>query len=266
MSDPSAIRRVLTAATAATPGRTVEHCLAPDVALVVVWDGSGRLIDLCGDCYALPAGGTRLLELSLEIGTEAAAEQIATECAAPAGRVKADAEAFLGDLFGRGLLVRPTERVAHGRRTSRLQARAVAASVRCARWVFRSDARRSAALLAIAYASIRLLGWARTVELWRAVFVATSCAAERTGDATERLDAIEHTVREAISRSPFPVDCKARALCSWAMVRSAGRPARLVVGIDLFPFLGHCWCESESRVLGDGSDRCGRFNPVLQYS
>jgi Transglutaminase-like superfamily len=265
MPEPNAIRRVVTATTEATFGAAVELCLGADVALVVVWDGSGRLIDLCGDCYGLPLVSTKLLEIALRRGTKAAANQLAIESTVPNERAKADADSFLGGLLRRGLLVRADKRVSRTGLTSRLKARALAGVLRFVLRAFRSDSGRAGALLATAYACLKLLGWARTVELWQSVLGTTPAFTEEI-DELGCLDSIERTVRDALSRSLFPVDCKARALCSWAMLRSAGRPARVVVGIDLFPFLGHCWCESGSRVLGDGSGRSGRFTPVLQYS
>ena len=54
-----------------------EYALAPDVALVVAPDGSGRILDLDGNSYAVPAPGGELLQVALERGPAAAVQQVA---------------------------------------------------------------------------------------------------------------------------------------------------------------------------------------------
>jgi hypothetical protein len=72
-------------------------------------------------------------------------------------------------------------------------------------------------------------------------------------------------VRAAVAGHPFAVACKERALCSWSLARTAGLRATLIVGIELFPIAGHCWCEVSERPLGDDQGRCDQFTPVARW-
>jgi hypothetical protein len=265
MQERNTIQQVLTATTVSAAGDGEGYRLAPDVLLLKVWDGSSRLIDLSGDSFGLPAISTTLLELTLRHGPDRAADEVARQYEVPCQRVRADFEPLLRDLGRRRLL---TRRGRAGRWQGLLRGmstRPVAYALRFSLRSIPSDTGKARVLLSLAFICLKLFGWARTVELWRDVSVDEPVQQGRGADPS-RLERIEHTVREALSRSIFPVDCKARALSCWAMLHSAGLPARLVVGIDLFPFLGHCWCESGARILVDRIDRCSRFTPVLQYS
>ncbi len=264
MRTTSAIQRVLTASDGTTNGSALGYRLAPDVVLAIAWDGSGRLIDLGGGCYGLPATSARLLEIVLCEGPGAAVARVASDYAVPAGRVRDDWDAFRKDLLRLGLLVPPGRRVEQRGPVGRVRARAVARTLRFVLRVFRSDRRKATALLAFAWVCLKCSGWAKTIELWRDANIGQAGGDTAAGDP-ERLESIHRAVREAVARSVFPVDCKARALCCWALLRSAGQPACVVVGIDLFPFLGHCWCESGARTLGDEGERSGRFTPILEY-
>jgi hypothetical protein len=265
MNRTTPIRQVLTATDAATGGASVEYRLATDVALVIAWDGSSRLIDLNGACFGLPETSTELLTLTVQRGVEVAVREVAAQHAVPPERVRADLEAFLGDLVGRGLLTRPAGAGGRAGLGHRATAWALAGTLRLVLGVVASDAGRAAALLALSWIALRLLGWARTIEVWQRAQAGPPRSDGRAAPPPA-VEAVGQAVRRALSRSVFPADCKARALCCWALLRSAGHPARVVVGIDLFPFLGHCWCESGAQVLTDTHGRCGRFTPVLQYS
>lgn len=264
MYQRAAIQQVITANEAAAGG-TAEYRLSTDVVLVKAWDGSSRLIDLGGESFGLSAVGTTLLESTLADGPGAAAGRVARQYVVPADRVQADLDSFLHELDRRGLVAR---RGSATRGRERLRAALTRPVVGVLRWSLRAicpESGKAGLLLAFASVCLRLFGWAGTVRLWQAAYKHRPAGSHRTADPG-RLESIDLTVREALSRSLFPVDCKARALCCWALLRSAGLPARLVVGVDLFPFLGHCWCESGSRILADRTDRCGRFTPVLHYS
>jgi hypothetical protein len=265
MGKTTSVQQVVTATDAAASGAQAEYGLAADVALVIVWNGSSRLIDLNGECYGLPEMSTKLLAIALQRGVDAAVREIALQYAVAAERVRADLEAFLGDLHQRGLLTRSGQKGSRAGLCCRAAAWALAGMFRFVLRFFGSDTNRAAVLLALSCITLKLLGWTKTIEVWQRTQVGRLQRASRVA-SSQAVEAIGQAVRKALSRSVFPVDCKARALCCWALLRSAGQPARVVVGIDLFPFLGHCWCESGTQVLADGHDRCGRFTPVLQYA
>jgi hypothetical protein len=236
------------------------YSLADDVVLAIVDDGSSRLLDLGGHFFGLPAGSTELLVATLRHGPGPAAVQVARRTGAPLERVRADLAAFLADLQGRGLLV-PAARSRRRGAVRRLVDGALAATLKGLRLGLRPFG-RTWALLGLAYLSLRLFGWARTADLWERLARRGSAP----DDALARAEQIDREVREAAARHLLAVDCKERALVCWALLREAGVPARLVVGIDLYPFLGHCWCEAEGRVVSDDPERCFRFVPVLSRS
>jgi len=56
-------------------------------------------------------------------------------------------------------------------------------------------------------------------------------------------------------------------MCCWALLRSAGLPAALVVGISLVPLSAHCWCKLDKWIAGDvDPDFYKQFLPVTQYT
>jgi hypothetical protein len=260
MNQLPAIHQVLTAATS----DAAEYRLAPSVLFLKVWDGSSRLLDLGGESFGLPTVSTTLLDVTLRDGPEAAVQEVARQCAIPVARVRADFEPFLQELGRRGLLTRSGRGSRWRGCLGGWLASPVPYALRFLLHVIPSWPGKARALLALAYVSLGLFGWARTVELWQRA-TADGAAPDPAADLT-LLEQLDQTIRAALAQSLFPVDCKARALCGWTLLRSAGLSARLVVGIDLFPFLGHCWCESGDRIVADRIDRCGRFTPVLQYA
>ena len=264
MDQQATIQQVLTLDGMTAERDGIDYCLAPDVLFLTVWDGSSRLIDLGGESFGLPAVSTTLLEITLREGPEGAARAVARRSLVPVERVRADLEPFLADLDRRGLLARRQRVDRQTRLRGGMKSRLMACALRFNLRSVPGEMSKAWVLLGLAHVCLQLFGWARTVELWREASREVLPAPDAVGDPA-RLDEIDHTVRKAVAHSVFPVDCKARALCCWAMLRSVGIPARLVVGIDLFPFLGHCWCESGSIVMADRPERCGRFTPVIQY-
>ena len=78
--------------------------------------------------------------------------------------------------------------------------------------------------------------------------------------------ALDDALRQTAAGHLLVMACKERALSCWALLRWAGAPAALVVGLDLFPLTGHCWCEVGSRIVTDFEDRCASYMPVARYS
>jgi hypothetical protein len=264
MDHQATIRSVLTGDDRVVEPAGNDYRLAPDVLFLKVWDGSSRLIDLGGKSFGLPAISTTLLEITLREGADRAAHEVAGQSLVPVERVRADLEPFLDNLDRLGLLARRNRVDRRTKRRGGTTSRPMARVLRFAVQTVPGDMGKAWVLLGLATVCLRLIGWARTVDLWREASGEVSPAMDASGDPSRR-DEIDHTVCKALAHSVFSVDCKARALCCWAMLRSIGIPARLVVGFDLFPFLGHCWCESGSVVMADRAERCARFTPVVQY-
>lgn len=263
METQTAISDVLTA-TDPAGNNDVAYRLAPDVVLLKVWDGSSRLLDLTGQFFGLPAESTELLVLALRSGDSAAATEVARRHGIPLERVREDLRSFLHNLLGRRLIVPHRERSLKARITTRWKTRLLGGCIRATLRSIRSERRQVRILLTLAHLACRQLGWAGAVEVCRNATPETAHPPQplREDGAVEYID---ETVRTAVARHVLPIDCKARALCCWILLRDAGLPARLVVGIDLFPFLGHCWCESGAYCVADHADRRARFTPILQY-
>ncbi len=202
--------------------------LAPDTAFVVLPDGSGRLLDLAGSFYALSPSATGMLRETLRSGSATAAERVAASFAVAEGRVRQDLHVFLDDLRQRRLLQRAGDDVPTDRAVSRSLLGALGATYRCVR----RTAARSWVLLALAYLSIRRLGWPRTLATWQAFHgPAPSGAAD---SEMEAIRAAAEATRTAAAWHPLHVQCKERSLCCWSLLRAAGVPAQLVVGVAFY--------------------------------
>jgi hypothetical protein len=252
------IQNVVTADSLSTaPGAYV---LSSDVVLVLIDDRTGRLLDLGGTFYALSAIAAEMLQHVLNGPLARAASMIATCYGEPIDRVAEDLTGLLADLEQRGLIrpagvAGPRIRLAH-----RLAATLLPSVIRFTLALPVSGATRAALLLGLANRAIRLFGWPATVAAWRRLRKNAGPVDER------RIQAIDEAVRRAATRHVLNTECKERGLVCWLMLRAAGVPARLVVGIDLYPFSSHCWCEVGGKILTDFAEHCERYTPVACYA
>jgi transglutaminase superfamily protein/coenzyme PQQ synthesis protein D (PqqD) len=239
-----------------------EYALPPDVILVTVRDGSARLLDMSGGFHAVPAVGAQMLQETLANGAAAAAAQVAEDYGVAPRQVQDDLAVFLRELEKQGLLCSPRSRQRGGALgPARLLIRpALAAAHR----LLRCPEKQARALLGLARLSFALFGWTATIAVWQEAH-AHLPARQSTACDAELVQALDRTVRAAVAGHPFAVACKERALCSWSLARTAGLRATLIVGIELFPIAGHCWCEVSERPLGDDQGRCDQFTPVARW-
>lgn len=227
--------------------------LAPDVVLLLLSDGSARILDFGGNFYAVSETAALMLNQTLEHGMESAAERIASTYGIEKSRAWDDLRRLVADLEKQGVLVGPQgqpskERPNGGRNRFLACIHSLPLSL------------KSWALLGFGYLTIRKLGWPTTIRLFQAHH-------RKQGVTREKADpqAIDGIIRSVAARYPVPVECKERALCCWSILRGMGLPATLVVGISLYPLESHCWCELEGNVLTDYLDKCERFTPVMTY-
>ena len=210
---------------------------------LVVQDEVARVIDLGrGGVYALDPAGTRMLVAALETGSRAMCRRTAWETGAPEDQVHTDWVALLGAFRRAGLV----EEV-------RLRPRRHTPPSPLGVW-FR---------LTLALASFRLLGWETTLRLWRAQAPVRGPLAP--DDREPVISAIDALVRRSAARHPLNPQCKERALVSWALLRQCGLPARLVMGVALYPFEAHAWAECHGQVVGDDPGRHAQFVPVAVH-
>jgi len=258
------IRRVMS--TREAVASSSRYRLADDVMLLVVHDGSGRLIDFSGDVFAVTETGATMLELMLRNGSDAACRDLAARYRVDAVQVRADMEALFRTLRKRHLLVP----CALARRTPSIRRRLapivgllVKACMRLpAAWM----ATKAWLLISLAFAATRLFGWSHTIGAWDRATSPSSAAADPPRVPPAVLAAVDRVVGRALARHPLPVGCKERSLAAWALARTGGVPAEVVLGVDLFPFGLHCWCAYGSFVLADRYEgRCDRYTPLLVY-
>jgi hypothetical protein len=241
-----------------------EYVLSPDVIFLTVKDGSARLLDMAGGFHAMPAVGARMLRETLANSTAAAVARIAADYGVARQQVESDLTVFLHDLESQGLLH------SRGSRRDRRSARVGLArlllgpAIHATHRRLRSPQAKARALLGLARLSFAAFGWTPTVAAWRNAHAHCPVRHVGEGDA-ETIRALDRTVCAAAASHPVAVACKERALCSWSLAQAAGLHASIVVGVDLFPIAGHCWCEVGTHTLGDDRGRCDSFTPVARW-
>jgi hypothetical protein len=243
---------------------TAEYFLPPDVILVTVEDGSARLLDMAGGFHAVTAVGARMLQETLTNGTAAAVSRMAEDYGVAPEQVQNDLAVFLSEVESHGLLCR--QRGGWRRRSGSLGVARplLRPSLRAAHRFLRSPEAKARILLALARLSFGLLGWTRTIAAWQEAHARFPARQAGERDA-ETIEALDRVLLAAAASHPVAVACKEQALCAWSLARAAGLDAALVVGIDLFPIAGHCWCEVGGQPLGDDRERCDRFTPVARW-
>jgi hypothetical protein len=244
-------------------GNGAEYSLAPDAAVIWMGDGSARILDMGDSFYAVPPVGALMLQQALRHGPAAAARRVAAEYDVALPRAEADVGRFLAKLERRGVLRRRGQAAGRGARTP-LAAGLAALLLKMVAAMLPSRKVQAALLLTLARLSLRLCGWTGTVAAWARHFpLVEGRLAPHRAEATAR--AIDDAVCSAAAGNPLGVACKERALCCWALARAAGLPAALVIGVELFPLSGHCWCEAGSWIVSDRPDNCARYTPALRY-
>jgi hypothetical protein len=241
-----------------------EFALPPDVIFVTVHDGSARLLDMAGRFHAVPAIGARMLQETLQFGRGEAGRRIAQEYGAAPWQVQTDLDVFLRELQEQGLLCKQGERRSCGGLAAGLARLFLRPALSWIHGVLRSADSKAPAILGLARLSFALLGWTRTIAIWKEAHAGFASRQADKGKE-QAIRTLDQAVRAAAASHPFEVACKERALCCWALARAAGLAASLVVGIELFPLVGHCWCEVGPQTLSDDPDWCASFVPVGKW-
>ena len=246
----------------AVPGKA-EYELSPNVVFLPVQDGTARLLDMGGKFYAIGQVGAEMLKGILDQGVEATVIRLAGQYEVEPRRIQKDLHTLLDDLRSQGLICnRQEER--KPRTGGGWPALILVPAIRLVYRLRRSWDARAAALLTLARLSFACFGWTRTVAAWRQSHLPLDVDVSED-QAENAIKAVDKAVRGVATRHLFKMACKERALCCWSMLRWSGLPATLVVGVELFPLAGHCWCEVGPRTLSDFSDRCEMFTPVIRY-
>jgi hypothetical protein len=242
---------------------TSRYSLADDVVLASLPGGTSLLLDLNGNVYAVSEKAAVLLRLALGSGREALQHHLVEPNGPDAPRDQADVDAFLHDLQSRGLLC-PRGQHARRRRGGLIASLVLVPALWLAHRALLPPRARVWVLLALARLSFFLFGWARTVRAWRLGHRAPAPPAQ-PGAWERAILVTDDLVRRVAHAHLLHMECKERALCSWSLLRTAGWPASLVVGIEPFPISGHCWCESGDSVVGDAGGYSQSYTSVIRH-
>ncbi len=240
----------------------VAYRLPAAVVLHVVDDGSARLIDLDGALFAVSRTAAEMLQGVLADGVDVTIGRLAEFYALSPERIRGDLEALLADLSKRGLVERSHAPSRRNRLRRLMAAIVVAPTLRLLGLVEPSERLSILALLVSARLCTAAFGWGTTVAAWRAAIRPKRLLPRpEQEDFIQRIDG---AIRRIAANVPS-VDCKERALACWYLLCSRGIGADLVVGVQLFPMAGHCWCQVGDRVLTDSAQRCAAFAPIVRY-
>jgi hypothetical protein len=238
------------------------YVLGPDVFLIPLQDGTMGLLDLDGSYVCLSQTAAKMLK-GISTRSEAETiEQIADEYDVEVATVRADLNQLIASLRTNGLIRRRGDRQLRAR-FRRVIAIVIGYPVLASLGFVSNPRLKSLALLALARIQFRLAGWARTVDTWR-----NYLRRYEVFDTAARQDSLLDSIESGVNgwaNHLLSVSCKERALCSWFMLRAAGIPAVLVMGVQFSPFSGHCWCELDGRVLADSQESCGAYTRIICY-
>lgn len=237
--------------------------LRSDVFLLVQ-DGIGRLFDLeRARFYGLDPIATQMLCAVLANGLSAATQELAAEFSVSKARIAGDATELLEKLRQLGLLAQSSKRSAFIRLTRQIIAATTERAFALARFLCRQLPRRRAtsAFLKLAWLSLRMIGWKRSITLW-CVPRRGTCTAVHDHVISE----IDQVVRDAAAAQILlPAACKERAIVAAYLLRQSGLDAMLIVGIERHPFAAHAWVECDRRTVTDDAAHCEMYTPLANY-
>ena len=237
--------------------------LHPDVVWIARPDGSTRLMHMSANVCAIDAESTALLTSIIETGAERSASELASRFEIDYSDAREDVEDFITGLRKQKLIQPLQHRKSSLEQLRDGAARALVPSVSrlidLVTWTLRGKVR---GLLWTARWAVAHFGWARAVREWERIYPQPSA---NTLASVERLEAIDHAVRQAASRSLIGVECKERSLVCLALARQSGIRAQLIVGVSHNPMQGHVWVEAEGRIISDDPEHYRSFDPVARY-
>lgn len=243
--------------------------LAPNVLL---WDSppGARLLDFqTGRFFLLDETGAEMLSLTLEKGVEQTQTELLALYDVPPERLRADHQAFLETLTQRRLL-QDSETQSADLPLSPALLTALKFLAGAGRKILNPGADPNALtinlLLILAWLSFRLFGWGPTLALW-SQWSGSPAPALAAPEATTAMTVLDRQTRlSAAGNWLFPLVCKERALTIYQLARVFHNlPARLIVGVALYPFQAHAWVECGGDIFGDDPEHCQYFTPVFRY-
>jgi len=266
----------LPAATGRRPAgpRPTFYEIRPAVRAVTSEDGAILLDVESGKYFALNAVGARVW---CGIGNGRSAEEVLEELEAtfdaPRERIRTDVARILAQLEADQLIAaraqRPSDVARGGRGAARGEAeeegQAATAAVRS---IVGSEHRElpaphvGADLLwfVLGFLTLVYLDLLTRVGRFPALYNAIARARSRARRASpQRLWRITRAVDRAASFYFRQTWCLQRSATCVYLLRRNGFPARLVLGVQVLPFMAHAWAEVDGQVVNDNRDEVGRL-------
>ncbi|MFM6089398.1 MAG: lasso peptide biosynthesis B2 protein [Dolichospermum sp.] len=119
-------------------------------------------------------------------------------------------------------------------------------------------------LLMLSFIFYQVFGISITIEAWQKYFGKFIESKSKINKCYTVVD-LSNLVINCVSNSVFPLACKERALVTFALCQQYGYNVSLFLGVQLFPFSGHCWVQHDDIILSDEPERCKIFMPVRSY-
>jgi hypothetical protein len=238
--------------------------LALDTVYLSVGDGSGRLLSLGSDFYALSATAADMLQRLLRKPMEMVVEELTFSYDISKRQIRNDLHNLLTELQQKNLVFLSVK-TGNARRKNKLEPSPFLFPL--LRYLWGLPANRSDIvwwLLAIARVGFHLWGWSTSVTCWQK-FLKIRHTVQNDAASADRAETIDATIRHSAARHLMGMGCKERALACWFLLLRADIPADLVLGVNLYPLASHCWCESEGEIYSDDAERCGRYKEILRY-
>jgi predicted PurR-regulated permease PerM len=118
-------------------------------------------------------------------------------------------------------------------------------------------------LLIFSWFSFRYLSWGKTLTLWQQWHPFNP-----QPDSKVDLQSVDRLIREtAASNLLLPMVCKERALVGYQLLKVFYQlPAKLIIGIQLYPLQLHAWVECNGQILTDDPEHCQQFKIIHTYS
>jgi hypothetical protein len=235
--------------------------LHPDVVWIKRPDGSAHLMHMSANVCAIDAEAATLLQAILAVGPARAAAELAARDGIPAAEAEEEVAGFI-DGLRRERLIEPTRPEVPAVARDGMALVLIRGALRVVDAVGGTPRAHTRGLLWTARWTVSLLGWARTIRAWEALFPQPANA---TTALPQQLAEIDEAVRQIAASSVVGLECKERSLVCLAWARARGIRAELIVGIAHDPMQGHVWVEAAGRVLGDDPEHCRSFDPVARY-
>ncbi len=185
--------------------------------ILVIEPNSGKILDFGQDKFiGLDLIGTKMLRLTLENGKQSALSCLVKEYDAPSEKIERDLNAFLTELSEKGLITLSNKYFdfhklflltimewtkSFGKLLFQIPLQIIMRTSK------KPNSFQVNSLLTLAFFSLRILGWKRSLTLFKNI---TSKGIKITDNPKELITMVDHLIRSIASRKLLSVACKER--------------------------------------------------------